>query len=214
MLVLHYTGMLNAAEALDRLRDASSQVSAHYLIDQDGTVMALVPDEMRAWHAGASWWRGRVALNDVSLGIELVNPGHDWGYRRFAEAQMSALLELATLLAARWRVAPDRVVGHSDIAPVRKADPGELFDWQRLARVGLCTAIPSAGPVAPDVGQAAAALARIGYAGEAQGVQFAAALRAFQRRWRPACCDGVLDPVTMGLTLAVARLRADESGAT
>ncbi len=132
--MLHYTGMRSAAEALERLCDPAAKVSAHYLIDEDGTVVALVPDELRAWHAGVSWWQGRATLNDVSLGIELVNPGHAWGYRPFPDAQMAALVELAASLVARFRIAPFRVVGHSDIAPVRKDDPGELFDWPRLAQ--------------------------------------------------------------------------------
>jgi N-acetylmuramoyl-L-alanine amidase len=214
MLVLHYTGMRNAAEALDRLCDPTAKVSAHYLIEEGGEVVTLVPDKLRAWHAGSSWWCGRSALNDVSLGVELANPGHEWGYRPFAEAQMASLLQLAAVLLKRWRIAPDRVVGHSDIAPTRKDDPGELFDWQRLARAGLCPAIPDTGPAQPDPGEAAAALARIGYAGEAQGVPLAAALRAFQRRWRPSCCDGTLDPETMGLALAVARLRTTQPATT
>ena len=214
MLVLHYTGMRSAADALERLCDPAAKVSAHYLIDEDGGVIALVPDELRAWHAGACWWQGRSALNDVSLGIELVNPGDEWGYRSFPAAQMAARLELATALMGRWRIALDRVVGHSDIAPARKEDPGELFDWEQLARAGLCAARPDVEPAEPNLAEAAAALARIGYAGEAQGVPVAAALRAFQRRWRPTCCDGELDPATMGLALAVAGLRADEAGTT
>jgi N-acetylmuramoyl-L-alanine amidase len=207
-LILHYTGMRSAADALARLTDPAAKVSAHYLVDEDGTVVALVPDELRAWHAGLSWWRGRAALNDVSLGVELVNPGHEWGYRPFPEAQMAALLGLAERLLRRWGIAPDRVLGHSDVAPARKDDPGELFDWPRLARAGLCPAVPeAAAPERPDDGLAAEALARIGYPGEAQGAPLPAVLRAFQRRWRPARCDGLLDSATMGLVRAVAGLR-------
>jgi N-acetylmuramoyl-L-alanine amidase len=191
-----------------------AKVSAHYLIDEDGTVVALVSDELRAWHAGVSWWQGRAGLNDVSLGIELVNPGHEWGYRPFPEPQTAALIDLASILAERWRIPPTRVVGHSDIAPARKEDPGELLDWARLAEAGLCLSVAAAHPEEPDAAAASSALAHIGYAGDAQGVPFAAALRAFQRRWRPARCDGVLDPESMGLVLAVARLRGDEPGAT
>src|SRR4051794_26248829 len=144
MLVLHYTGMPTAAAALDRLLDPAAKVSAHYLVDEDGSVVAMVPERQRAWHAGVSWWQGRGALNDVSLGIELVNPGHEWGYRPFPGPQMAALVELAARLARRWQIAPDRVVAHSDIAPARKEDPGELFEWRRLAGEGLCPATPSA----------------------------------------------------------------------
>ena len=133
MLVLHYTGMASAEAALDRLRDPAAKVSAHYLIDEDGTVVAMVPELLRAWHAGVSWWQGRAGLNDVSIGIELVNPGHEWGYRPFPDAQMAALVELAQGIVARWPIPAGRVVGHSDIAPTRKEDPGELFDWRRLA---------------------------------------------------------------------------------
>ncbi len=214
MLVLHYTGMRDAAAALERLRDPAAKVSAHYLIDEDGTVAALVPDELRAWHAGVSWWHGRGRLNDVSIGIELVNPGHEWGYRAFPAPQMLALLELTSALMERWSIPIERVLGHSDIAPARKEDPGELFEWRQLADAGLCLPVPEAVPAAPDAAAAAAALARFGYAGPAEGVPFAATLRAFQRRWRPACCDGSLDAATMGLALAVACLRRDRPAPT
>jgi N-acetylmuramoyl-L-alanine amidase len=213
MLVLHYTGMPTAEAALDRLRDPGAKVSAHYLIDEDGLVAALVPEECRAWHAGASWWQGRANLNDVSIGVELVNPGHEWGYRPFPEPQLAALVELAAGLVGRWGIPAGRVVAHSDIAPTRKEDPGELFDWRRLARAGLGL-WPSASPrLPPEPTRAAAALARIGYPGEAQGVPLPAALLAFQRRFRPAGCDGRLDGETMGLAAAMADLCA-AAGAT
>jgi N-acetylmuramoyl-L-alanine amidase len=206
LLVLHYTGMPTAEAALRRLRDPAAQVSAHYLIDEDGTVTALVPEEKRAWHAGLSWWQGRANLNDVSIGIELVNPGHEWGYRPFPEAQMAALEELAGDLVRRWRLRSLRVVAHSDIAPARKEDPGELFDWRRLARAGIGLWPGPGAAVAPDPALAAATLARIGYPLEPQGVPLALTLAAFQRRFRPACCDGALDGETMALLLAVAGL--------
>src|SRR4051812_8000546 len=233
MLVLHYTGMPTAAAALARPLHPPAKVSTHYLVDEDGSVVALVPERQRAWHAGVSWWQGRGALNDVSLGIELVNPGHEWGYRPFPGPQMAALVELAVRLTRRWQIAPDRVVAHSDIAPARKEDPGELFEWQCLAGEGLRLAPrarrghpgellggrprragglgrppppPAAAPADPDL--AAAALSAFGYPGAAQGVPPAMLWRAFQRRWRPACCDGVLDDATTGLALAVAGLRA------
>jgi N-acetylmuramoyl-L-alanine amidase len=212
MLVVHYTGMRSAAEALDRLCDPAAKVSAHYLIDEDGTVVALVPDELRAWHAGVSWWRGCAGLNDVSIGIELVNPGHEWGYRPFPATQMAALVELAAALVRRWGIPTDRVLGHSDITPTRKDDPGELFDWPLLARAGLCLSVPSAPIIVPDPAAAAAALCWFGYAGAAEGVPLPVALRAFQRRWRPARCDGALDGETMGLTVAVAGLRDEPAG--
>jgi N-acetylmuramoyl-L-alanine amidase len=206
LLVLHYTGMVSAAAALDRLCDPAAKVSAHYLVDEDGTITALVADAARAWHAGVSWWQGRGALNDVSLGIELVNPGHEWGYRPFPERQMAAAVELCRELVGRWRIPAGRVVGHSDIAPTRKEDPGELFDWQHLAQAGIGW-WPETGEMrVPDAAAAQLALARIGYPGPAQGVPFDAALRAFQRRYRPSRCDGRLDAETMGRVEAVAGL--------
>lgn len=210
LLVLHYTGMRSAAAAIERLRDPAAKVSAHYLIYEDGTVAAMVPEVERAWHAGASGWQGLTTLNDVSLGIELVNPGHEWGCRPFPAAQMAALVELAGELCRRWRITRDRVVGHSDVAPTRKDDPGELFDWGALARAGLCHPVPTAEPLPPDEPAALDALARFGY----PPAPAAPLLRAFQRRWRPGCCDGVLDPETMGLALAVGGLRGSGGVAT
>ena len=137
MLVLHYTGMQSGAAAIERLCDPAAKVSSHYVVEEDGIVWRLVPDDRRAWHAGISYWEGGRGLNYVSLGIEIVNPGHEWGYRAFPEAQMAAVEALCLELIARHRVPAHRVVGHSDIAPERKADPGELFDWPRLARAGI-----------------------------------------------------------------------------
>ena len=214
LLILHYTGMQSAEAALRRLRDPAAKVSSHYLVDEDGTVVAMVREESRAWHAGASWWQGRGTLNDVSLGIELVNPGHEWGYRPFPVAQMTALVELAGELCRRWAIPPDRVVAHSDVAPGRKDDPGELFDWDEIARAGLCHAVPAVSPMMPDDRAAKAAMVRFGYPSPGEGAPWAALVRAFQRRWRQAHCDGVLDPETMGLALAVGALRADTETAT
>lgn len=137
ILMMHYTGMQNAEDALSRMCDASSQVSAHYMIDEDGTVYQLVKEHMRAWHAGISCWKGWASLNHTSLGIELVNPGHEWGYRAFTEAQMRSLVILSKDILSRYDIPPENVVGHSDVAPTRKEDPGELFDWPRLAREGI-----------------------------------------------------------------------------
>jgi len=124
MVVLHYTGMRTAGEALARLCDVSSQVSAHYMIDEDGTVINLVPEEKRAWHAGRSYWRGITDVNSASIGIELVNPGHEFGYRPFPEPQMDALLPLLADMMDRHDIPRANVVGHSDVAPARKVDPG------------------------------------------------------------------------------------------
>src|SRR5437764_4448883 len=137
MLVLHYTGMHSAAAALDRLCDPAAKVSAHYVVEEDGAVWRLVPEARRAFHAGVSCWQGEQNLNDVSIGVEIVNPGHEWGYRPFPEPQMAAVETLCHDILARRRIPSYRIVGHSDIAPDRKSDPGELFDWARLARAGI-----------------------------------------------------------------------------
>src|SRR5271169_3835913 len=139
MLVLHYTGMQTAREAIERLCDPSARVSAHYVIEENGTIWRLVPDARRAFHAGRSCWAGESDLNAVSIGVEIVNPGHEWGYCPFPEAQMAAVERLGRDILDRHPIPPDRVVGHSDIAPDRKTDPGELFDWPRLARAGIGT---------------------------------------------------------------------------
>ncbi len=137
MLVLHYTGMRTGAEALARMSDPEAQVSAHYMVEEDGEIFHLVPEDLRAWHAGKSYWRGREALNQYSIGIEIVNPGHEWGYRPFPEAQMQAVIALCQGICQRHSIMPGNVVAHSDIAPERKEDPGELFDWGRLAKAGV-----------------------------------------------------------------------------
>src|SRR5262252_642608 len=137
MLVLHYTGMTSAGAALQRLCDPVARVSAHYVIAEDGRIWRLVSESRRAFHAGRSCWEGESDLNAVSIGIEIVNPGHEWGYRPFPEAQMASVERLCREVVARHPIPPHRVVGHSDIAPDRKSDPGELFDWPRLARSGI-----------------------------------------------------------------------------
>ncbi|HEX9462085.1 MAG TPA: N-acetylmuramoyl-L-alanine amidase [Alphaproteobacteria bacterium] len=136
-LVLHYTGMPTGTAAISRLRDASAKVSAHYVIEEDGRVFQLVPEERRAWHAGIAYWRGHRDINGRSIGIELVNPGHEFGYRAFPKAQMTALEALARAIVKRRQIPARNVVGHADVAPERKEDPGELFDWERLAASGI-----------------------------------------------------------------------------
>ncbi len=198
MLVLHYTGMTSARAALQRLCDPGARVSAHYLVEENGAVWSLVPESQRAFHAGVSCWEGESDLNAVSLGIEIANPGHEWGYRPFPEAQMASVELLCRDLISRYPIPPHRVVGHSDIAPNRKTDPGELFDWPRLARAGIGIWPP---PNPPRVGgemdraRSLADLAAIGYctSEELEGP----ALVAFQRHFRPTCCDGRLDPSTV-----------------
>jgi N-acetylmuramoyl-L-alanine amidase len=198
-LILHYTGMPTAAEALDRLSDPAAKVSAHYLIDEDGDVVQLVPEERRAWHAGVSSWAGRERLNDCSIGIELVNPGHDWGYRPFTQAQYDACAALCRAILTRWPIPACRVLAHSDVAPARKRDPGELFDWARLAAAGIGL-WPQPGPGDPrPARRLQAELARIGY-GVAQSGRLDRATRAvvtaFQRHFHPARLDGRPDQAT------------------
>ena len=191
MVVLHYTGMQSAADAEARLCDPAAKVSAHYLIDEDGTVVSLVPEEKRAWHAGRSYWRGITDVNSASIGIELANPGHEWGYRPFPDAQMEALLPLLADIVERHEIPPANVVGHSDIAPARKEDPGELFDWDLLARLRIALPVPKAKMrlIYDNAGAFYLALERFGY----DISDGRAAVRAFQRRWRPQRIDGELD---------------------
>ena len=137
ILLLHYTGMRDAEAALRRLTDPAAKVSSHYLIDEDGATYRLVDEGRRAWHAGVSYWGGERDINGVSIGIELVNPGHEFGYRPFPQPQMEALVELGRAILARHPIPPARVLGHSDVAPTRKTDPGELFDWRALAEAGI-----------------------------------------------------------------------------
>lgn len=191
MAVLHYTGMQTAAEALERLCDPAAEVSAHYMIDEDGTVTRLVDEENRAWHAGRSSWRGITDVNSASIGIELVNPGHEFGYRPFPKPQMEALLPLLADIVKRHDIPRANVLGHSDIAPARKEDPGELFPWDLLARYRLTLAKPELTMrlVWDNDSAFFLALERFGYDITDQ----AAAVRAFQRRWRPKRIDGVVD---------------------
>lgn len=191
MVVLHYTGMQTMQEALDRLCDPAAEVSAHYLIDEDGTVIRLVPEEKRAWHAGRSYWRGITDVNSASIGIEIVNPGHEFGYRPFTDAQMESLIPLLSSIMARHNIEPANVVGHSDVAPARKQDPGELFEWELLARYGL--ALPTPKPrirlLHENPGAFYLSLERFGY----DITDGRAAVAAFQRRFRPRIVDGELD---------------------
>ncbi len=188
-LVFHYTGMTGATAALERLTDPAAKVSSHYLIDEDGTVYALVPEARRAWHAGVSFWRGIESLNDGSIGIEIVNPGHEWGYRPYPPVQMQALLELSEDILARHDIPARNIVGHSDIAPNRKQDPGELFDWKALAGEGIGLWTDESG----EEGNLKEDLAAIGY-----DVRLPAAdiLLAFQRRFLPRNLTGRPDEAT------------------
>jgi N-acetylmuramoyl-L-alanine amidase len=191
MIVLHYTGMADAAAAIARLTDPEAKVSCHYMIAEDGQVVRMVPEEKRAWHAGKAYWRGIEDVNSASIGIELVNPGHELGYRPFPEAQMAALMPLMVEIVGRYGITRGNIVGHSDVAPARKLDPGELFDWDRLAAVRLALPKPFkylTDPLWVDSGFLLA-LERFGYDITDTG----AAVRAFQRRYRPDLIDGVID---------------------
>jgi N-acetylmuramoyl-L-alanine amidase len=186
MLVLHYTGMWTAEDALARLCDPEAKVSAHYLVDEAGRVYALVDEGMRAWHAGVSYWAGESDVNSRAVGIELANRGHDLGYHDFPEAQMAALEELARGILARHPIPAFRVLGHSDVAPTRKADPGERFDWQRLARAGIGLYPPEGLPKpaeSPDRARFLAKLTRFGYGIGTDPAAGTAAIEAFRRHF-------------------------------
>ena len=202
MLVLHYTGMESCDAALTRLCDPNAQVSAHYVIDQDGTVHRLVDEDKRAWHAGVAWWRGAMDVNGRSIGIELVNPGHEFGYRPFPEAQMLALEGLAGAILKRHAIPPRNVIGHADAAPDRKLDPGELFDWKRLAAAGIGLWVDDAPPVAATRDEMDEMLTAYGYS----TADFTAAVAAFQRHFRPASVTGAADAETAGLLKALLEL--------
>lgn len=209
MLVLHYTGMASGAAALERLIDPRSEVSAHYFVEEDGRILQLVPEVRRAWHAGAGVWRGAADINSRSIGIEIVNPGHAHGYRAFPAAQVAAVAMLAGDCCARWPIPSANVLAHSDVAPARKEDPGELFPWAELFAAGVGHYVPPV-PVGPGdhlepgvEGDAVRALQRdlraYGYDLGVTGT-FDAATRAvttaFQRHFRPALVDGIADAST------------------
>ena len=198
ILLLHYTGMQSAQAALDRLCDPVAQVSAHYVVDEDGTTYKLVDEEYRAWHAGAAYWAGTRDVNAHAIGIEIVNPGHEFGYRAFPLAQMEAVRTLSKDIVGRHGIAPQRVLGHSDVAPLRKEDPGELFDWGFLAEggVGLW---PKPKPCAWSDAEFMLRLGRYGYDLEGpKGTDGAkarrAAVTAFARHFRPARLVSEPDP--------------------
>jgi N-acetylmuramoyl-L-alanine amidase len=208
MLVLHYTGMPRARDALDRLRDLSPptgvRVSSHYVVDEDGQILQLVPEEKRAWHAGNSYWRGMTDLNGRSIGIEIVNPGHEFGYREFPVLQLAALCDLCLAILDRHPIPARNVVGHSDIAPERKQDPGELFEWEALAQNGVglwpdgVSDLGTSGAVRDpeSLREVRLALATIGYRVPPEGAldpALSLVLRAFQRHWRPEAITGEAD---------------------
>jgi len=217
MIVLHYTGMPTGEEALTRLRDPQAKVSSHYLVEEDGRVFRLVAEERRAWHAGLSFWKGERDVNGVSIGVEIVNPGHEFGYRAFPQAQIEAVIALLADIRTRWSVEDARIVGHSDVAPDRKEDPGELFPWKQLAQAGHGLWVePPAAPGAPlgegeesaGVFALQAGFTRLGYDCAPSGVydaHTAAVVRAFQRHWRQERVDGIADGETRARLIALLR---------
>lgn len=205
-LILHYTGMNSSEESLTRMCDRTSEVSAHYLIDEDGTITQLVDEEKRAWHAGVSFWAGETDINSQSVGIELQNPGHDWGYRDFPDEQIFSLVELASDILIRHQIPAKNVLGHSDVAPDRKQDPGELFPWQRLATKNIgywpTTDLDEETSQIPDE-KLLKMLVDIGYNPKSP---LPAVLKAFQRHFRPAKFDGTADLETCRLIAACAKI--------
>jgi N-acetylmuramoyl-L-alanine amidase len=209
MIVLHYTGMLTASAALEHLSTTASQVSAHYFVFEDGRIIQMVPESKRAWHAGAAMWAGESDINSCSIGIEIANPGHDYGYTDFPKRQIAAVTALCRGILTRNTIPPERVLGHSDIAPARKRDPGEKFPWRTLHESGVGHWVKPA-PISDgellalgDRGDAVSAMQRslseYGYGVAVNGNYDSAmheAVAAFQRHFRPERVDGVSDVST------------------
>jgi N-acetylmuramoyl-L-alanine amidase len=223
MIILHYTGMVTGESALERLRDPEARVSSHYLIEEDGRIFRLAAEARRCWHAGRSWWKGETDCNAASIGVEIVNPGPEFGYRAFPEPQVAAVIALVADIRTRWTVPDGRIIGHSDVAPDRKTDPGELFPWRRLAEAGhglWFEAAPAPGPALKvgdeGVGVYAlqAGLHRLGYqplpSGKFDEVT-AQTVRAFQRHWRQENVDGVADGETRARLMGLLQLSSLES---
>ena len=210
ILLLHYTGMASAEKAAEWLCTAESRVSCHYLIDEAGRITQMVSEEMRAWHAGESYWAGETDINSASIGIEIHNAGHGLAYTNFPEAQMQAVEALSLDITARHRIRPERVLAHSDVAPSRKRDPGEKFDWARLGGAGVGLWREPAmiegdagfgrGDEGEDVARLQRAFASYGYQIEASGCFDEATefvVTAFQRHFRPALVSGRADHSTI-----------------
>jgi N-acetylmuramoyl-L-alanine amidase len=208
ILLLHYTGMQSGEAARERLCDADAKVSSHYLVYEDGRIDQLVPEARRAWHAGVASWKGETDINSRSIGIEIVNPGHEFGYRDFPAAQIEAVIALCRDIVARHQIPSDRVLAHSDVAPGRKQDPGERFPWARLAAAGIGLWVEPApiegNALVPtqrgeDITMLQTMLAKFGYAAEVTGLyddQTRDIVTAFQRHFRPAFVDGIADVST------------------
>jgi N-acetylmuramoyl-L-alanine amidase len=210
MIVLHYTGMEQAGDALHRLCAVESGVSAHYFVHEDGRIIQLVPEERRAWHAGHSFWAGESDVNSCSIGIEIHNPGHDFNYPDFPRRQIAAVISLCRAILLRRRIPADRILGHSDVAPERKQDPGEKFPWKLLAESGIGHWVAPAplaegpsfemGDRGEAIGKLQLAFARYGYGLPTDGYydeKTRYVVAAFQRHFRPQRIDGVLDSSTL-----------------
>jgi N-acetylmuramoyl-L-alanine amidase len=210
ILLLHYTGMTSTTEAIERLCDPNAKVSCHYVVEEDGNIIQLVPEARRAWHAGQSSWEGVSDVNSRSIGIEIANPGHSYGYPDFPEPQIAAVIALCRDLMERHRFRADLVLAHSDVAPQRKRDPGEKFPWKRLHLAGVGAWVEPAPirpgtvliphEIGPEVAHLQAGLRVYGYGVEASGIYdelTKAVVTAFQRHFRPDCMDGLADPSTV-----------------
>ncbi|MDE3176670.1 MAG: N-acetylmuramoyl-L-alanine amidase [Pseudomonadota bacterium] len=210
MLILHYTGMPSAAGAVALLRNPASEVSCHYVVEETGRVLQLVPESRRAWHAGASCWRGERDINSASIGVEICNPGHDGGLPAFPDRQIEAVIALCRDVASRYAIRPERILAHSDVAAGRKRDPGEKFPWGKLAQAGVGHWVEAAAPdpqpiyaraqEGPPVRGLQSLLALYGYDLELSGVYDArteVVVAAFQRHFRPARVDGLADASTV-----------------
>lgn len=220
MLILHYTGMISDERALKWLTDPESGVSSHYFVFEDGRIAQLVDEGRRAWHAGQSFWDGETDINSRSIGIEIANPGHEFGYRPFPVPQIEAVIALSRDILARNSIPPERVLAHSDVAPLRKDDPGELFPWRELHAAGTGAWVPPEPPgggVSFKLGERGEGVAAFknqlrsyGY-GVGDGPEFdvvtEAVVRAFQRHFRPERVDGVADASTMKTLQRLAALR-------
>lgn len=227
VLVLHYTGMETGEAALARLRDPEAAVSSHYLVEEDGRVFRLVDEARRAWHAGRGVWLGETDLNAASIGIEIVNPGHEFGYRDFPDTQIAAVIALVEDIRSRWSIPNNRIVAHSDLAPERKEDPGERFPWKRLAeaghglwfepaaeRIAALGGMLQKGDAGIGVIVLRAGLHRLGYGlqpGDAYDEETETTVRAFQRHWRQSRVDGVADGETRATLMGVLQLATAES---
>ncbi|MEO1199690.1 MAG: N-acetylmuramoyl-L-alanine amidase [Pseudomonadota bacterium] len=219
ILLLHYTGMESGQAAIDWLRSPESNVSCHYVVEEDGRIFRLVSEGLRAWHAGAGVWRGRDDINSRSIGIEIVNPGHEWGYRPFPDVQVEAVVALCQDILSRHPISARNVLAHSDIAPSRKIDPGELFPWDQLAGEGIGHWVPQEPLGRPtalanvdDLVRFQNHLAQYGYALAPTGVsdrETATVTAAFQRHFRPARVDGIVD---LSTALTLEKLLAALSG--